>query len=100
MTNLANTSARVRVIASVDGGGAVSVTTGATVLASGLVSNNNSYVTVAAGAQTTSIRVNGNPVLTSTQNYAAGGDYTVMVYGPAAPVPFCISVGKCARCQR
>lgn len=82
VASLPNATARVRVIASVDNGGVVAVTTGSTVVSGGLVSRDSNYVLVPAGVLTNTVRVNGNIVSSGPQTFVAGNDYTMLVYGP------------------
>lgn len=86
-TALANNNSRVRVIASVDSAGVVAATAGTTNLAGGLLSPAfGNYTLVSAGSSvSTTVRVNGNIVSSGPLSFAAGADYTLLVYGsPAA----------------
>jgi hypothetical protein len=85
MKALKNTKARVRVVASVDSGGNVASTFGATTLVGSLRSPSvGPYALVDAGAGTLTMRINGVAYSTTSQTFAAGADYTVMAYGSAA----------------
>ncbi len=82
---LKNTKARVRVVASVDSGGNVASTFGATTLVGSLRSPSvGPYALVDASAGTLTMRINGVAYSTTAQTFAAGADYTVMAYGSAA----------------
>ncbi len=79
-----NTKARVRVVAGVDGAGVVAITAAGTTLVGGLRSPSvGPYQLVNAGALALQVRVGGNVVLSETRTFAAGADYTLMVYGTA-----------------
>ncbi len=83
--SLKNTKARVRVVASVDSGGNVASTFGATTLVGSLRSPSvGPYALVDAGAGTLTMRINGAAYSSTSQTFAAGADYTVMAYGSAA----------------
>nr|WP_316644245.1 DUF4397 domain-containing protein [uncultured Roseateles sp.] len=80
-----NTQARVRLVASVAGNGAVTANVGASSLNVGLPSPSvGSYVLVPAGSQLFSGQVSGNPLATETHGLLAGGDYTLLAYGTLA----------------
>lgn len=83
-----NTQARVRLVASVSGNGAVSANVGSTSLNVGLPSPSvGSYVLVPAGSQLFSGQVSGNALTAESHALAAGSDYTLLAYGPlAAPM--------------
>lgn len=81
-TTLKNTKARVRVAASVNGAGNVSVSTGGSTLVGGLRSPSvGPYTLVNAGSVDMTVRVNGSDVSSGTQTFAAGSDYTLLTYG-------------------
>jgi len=80
-----NTSARARVVAGVGSNGSAGVKIGDTTISSSLTSPGvGSYVPFTAGSSTLLTQVNGATVSSATTNFAAGGDYTVLVYGTAA----------------
>jgi hypothetical protein len=82
---LKNTKARIRVVASVDSGGNVASTFGATTLVGSLRSPSvGPYALVDAGAGTLTMRINGTAYSTDTRTFAAGTDYTLLAYGTAA----------------
>ena len=82
---LNNGNSRVRIIASVDAGGVVAATAGSTTLAGGLLSPAfGNYTLVTAGNNATTVRVNGNIIVSGPLSFAAGADYTLLVYGTAA----------------
>jgi hypothetical protein len=81
----ANTQARVRVAAAV----ADSATVAVTLAGSSLLGASGSpvvglYSLVTAASLTPSVVVNGTALVASAQALTAGGDYTLLVYGPAA----------------
>lgn len=84
-TALANTQARVRVVASVAGNGTVSATVGGTALVAGAISPAvGSYTMVTGGTLAVTLAVNGSAVAVADQALPAGGDYTLLVWGDAA----------------
>jgi hypothetical protein len=85
-TVLANTKARVRVIASVDLGGLVNANIGGAVLASGLRSPAiGNYSLVDAGNTVpTVVTVGSTDVINGTLAFSAGADYTILAYGTTA----------------
>jgi hypothetical protein len=85
-TALANTKARVRVVASVDSSGSVTGALGGVLLANGLSSPAvGTYSLVDAGTNVPlTLKVNGATVVTGGQALAAGSDYTILTYGTAA----------------
>ena len=87
-TNLANTKARVRVVAGVDTGGVVNVTAGGNTLAGGLRSPSvGPYQLVDVGSIPVVARVNGTIVVSQNLTFVAGTDYTLMTVGRlAAPL--------------
>ncbi|MDE2567028.1 MAG: DUF4397 domain-containing protein [Burkholderiales bacterium] len=83
VTRLDNTQARVRVAAGASAGGAVSASLGGVPLISGVGSPAvGLYALVAAGSESAALAVNGVSVPVTTLTLAAGGDYTLLVYGP------------------
>jgi len=86
-TNIPSTMARIRVAATMSGNSTVSTTLGSsTLLATTLAPQIGTYQTVAAGAATPVITVNGGPLTVASQTFKAGNDYTLLVYGtPALP---------------
>lgn len=84
VTSARNTQARVRMIASVNGGATVAATVGGATLAGGLRSPSvGPYTLVNAGsAVDLTVRVGGNVVSTGNRSFVAGTDYTVLAYGP------------------
>lgn len=86
LTALKNTQARVRLVAGVEGNGAVTASVGGTALNVGLRSPSvGAYVRVPAGAaQTLGLAVAGVAQADTPQAIAAGADYTVLVSGLAA----------------
>lgn len=89
-TNVVNTKARVRVVASVADSGVVSARAGTVPLVTGWQSprvgpNGSSYVQVEAGSVPLSVQVNGSTLPAGANStLAAGSDYTLLVYGAAA----------------
>ena len=82
---LANTLARVRLVASVAGNGRVTASLGGTaVMAAGTSPTVGAYTTVAAGTPAFSLSVNGQPVSTQNVTLAAGTDTTLLLWGEAA----------------
>jgi hypothetical protein len=80
---LNGTQARLRVAAGVAGGGAVSASVGGTAVLSGVGSPAvTNYVLVPAGTPSAVLSVNGNPLATNSLTLTAGGDYTLLFYGP------------------
>ena len=84
-TDMKNTKARVRLVAGLDGKGTAMMSVGGTAVAGLLTSpnNNNPYKQVTAGTATVTLTLNGTEV-TKSRTFAAGGDYTVIVYGNAS----------------
>jgi hypothetical protein len=77
-----NTQSRLRLVASIAGNGAVAASVGDTVLASNAISPNiGRYVLVPARTRTLLVQVGGQTVAAETMNFAAGQDYTLLVYG-------------------
>ena len=86
-TALRNNRARVRVVAGVDSAGVLGISVAGTTLVGALRSPSvGPYQLVAGGSQAVQVRVNGGVVSEGTQNFVAGNDYTLMVFGnPASP---------------
>ncbi len=85
ITRLDGTQARVRVAAGVADGGAVSASVAGSTLMSGVGSPAVCpYALVTAGAQPVVVAVNGTALTTAQTTLAAGADYTLLVWGPAA----------------
>jgi Domain of unknown function (DUF4397) len=85
LSTLKNTKARARLVAGVAGNGAVTADLGGTSLNVNLRSPSvGSYALVPAGTMTANVRVNATTSLGGTAVLAAGGDYTVAVYGDAS----------------
>ena len=81
----AATQARLRVAAALADAGLVNLQVGGSALLSSIsVPNVTQYVLVPAGTQTLLVTVNGTAQRTSTATLTAGGDHTLLVYGPAA----------------
>jgi hypothetical protein len=83
-STLANTLARVRVVASVAGNGKVTASLGGSTLMTAGASSVGAYVTVSAGTPAFSLSVNGQPVSTQNVTLAAGTDTPLLVWGAAA----------------
>lgn len=82
---LPNTKARVRLVAGVDTAGVVAVAVAGTTLVGGLRSPSvGPYLLVNAGALAVQVRVNGTVVADESRTFAAGTDYTLMVFGALA----------------
>lgn len=88
VARLDSTQARVRVVAGVSDSGAVSATLGGTPLLASIGSPAvGDYALVSAGTPPLAIEVNGGPLGAPATVLAAGGDYTLLVYGAlAAPL--------------
>lgn len=85
VTAYANATARARLVAAVDSNATVGATRGdTTLMTTSRAPGVGDYKTVTAGADSLSIVVNGSAVPVSTPTLAAGGDYTLMVWGTAA----------------
>ncbi|OWQ85097.1 hypothetical protein CDN99_23105 [Roseateles aquatilis] len=84
VTNFPNSTARARLVAAVGSNALVSGSIGQTQL---MPTSNaptiGDYQTVAAGAAGLAVTVNGTAMSLSAPTLAAGGDYTLMVWGPA-----------------
>jgi len=81
------TLARVRVLSGLPVGNSIQVlaTVGSTTLAPDYAPSPTHYQLVAAGSAITALTVGGAPLATlPTTTFAAGGDYTILVYGTAA----------------
>jgi hypothetical protein len=87
-----NNKARVRLAASVAGGGLVSASIGGapvfTNYRSPRVLGSGGYAQVDGGDVNVTINVNGANISNSTQTLAKGGDYTLLAYGSAASPQF------------
>jgi hypothetical protein len=84
-TVMTNTKARLRVVASVDNGGNVAASLGATTLVGSLRSPSvGPYQLVDASLTDLTVRINGAVLSSGAQTFVAGSDYTLMVYGSAA----------------
>jgi hypothetical protein len=82
---LANTLARVRIVAAVAGNGRVTASLGGSALmTAGTSPSVGAYTTVAAGSPAFSLSVNGQPVSTQNVTLAAGTDTTLLLWGDAA----------------
>lgn len=82
-----NASARIRVVADVGGGGAVTARAGTATLANNVVSPAVGSYAVVPAASALTVTVNGATVTAPTARPAAGGDYTLSVFGnTGAPV--------------
>jgi hypothetical protein len=84
---VANTLARVRLVAAVAGNGRVSATLrGTAVMTAGTSPTIGGYVGVPAGTSTLSLTVNGQPISVQNVSLAAGTDTTLLLWGdPATP---------------
>ena len=86
VTALSNRQARVRVVSAVGTNGRVTATVGGSTLASAIVSptiGNYDQVSASTGALPVVLSVNGAAVPVADLAVAAGGDYTLLVWGPA-----------------
>lgn len=82
---VANSLARVRLVAAVAGNGRVSATLGGTALmTAGTSPSVGGYVTVPAGVPAFSLSVNGQPISVQNVSLAAGTDNTLLLWGDAA----------------
>jgi hypothetical protein len=89
VTALDNPQARARVVSAVSDSGVVSASLGGTPLTSGATAPAiGSYVRLSAGSLTPTVTVNGTAMTLSAQTVAAGGDYTLLVWGSAAAPQF------------
>lgn len=85
VSTLKNTFARARLVAGATNNAAVTASLGATNLNVNLRSPSvGSYALVPAGTLNAAISVNATTSLSGSVNLAAGGDYTLAVYGDAA----------------
>jgi hypothetical protein len=84
---LPNTNARVRIWSAVPGAPALEVlaTVGSTVLKQDAAPFPSHYQVVPAGSKITALTIGGTPVALPADTFAAGGDYTILVYssGPS-----------------
>jgi Domain of unknown function (DUF4397) len=90
VTELPNTSARIRVVANVEGSGTVVATVNGVQLdASTLVSPQvDSYAVISSGALAASVVVGGSTFTPTLPAATAGADYTLLVAGTAASPTF------------
>jgi hypothetical protein len=87
VTALSNRQARVRVVSAVGGNGRVTAALGGSTLASAVTSptiGNYGQVTATGSALPVVLSVNGSAVAVADVAVAAGGDYTLLVWGTAA----------------
>lgn len=85
LSAMPTSQARVRVVASADGRGAVGVTWDGQALAAALSSPTiGPYTSVAAGTRTLNVLVNGQVVSSALRSLAVGVDYTLLVWGNGA----------------
>jgi Domain of unknown function (DUF4397) len=78
------TQVRVRLAAGVGGNGNVSAKVGTTNVSSSTISPSvSSYVLAPSGNQTLLVQLGTANIFSATQNFVAGGDYTVLASGPA-----------------
>jgi hypothetical protein len=79
-----NAQARVRVVAGVSGGAAVTATVaGSTLMSAAAAPALTPYALVNAGTVAVAAAANGNATQLTTATLTGGGDYTLLVYGPA-----------------
>lgn len=80
---LANPQARVRAVAGVSDGGAVTAAVGTSTLITGVGSPSlTNYQLVSAGTVSVTASADGNAAAAVGASLVGGGDYTVLVYGP------------------
>lgn len=85
VSNFPNSTARARLVAAVGGSALVAGTVGQTqLMPTSTAPTIGDYKTVSAGANSLAIYVNGTAMTLSSPTLAAGGDYTLMVWGPAS----------------
>ncbi len=85
LTSLPNTQARLRVVASAESRGTVSVQLDGNTVAAGLRSPTiGPYLLLDSGDHTVNVLLNGTSVSNATRTLAAGGDYTLLAYGTDA----------------
>ncbi|WP_422010951.1 DUF4397 domain-containing protein [Roseateles sp.] len=85
VTGYANTLTRVRAVNALAGSPVVAATVnGNNILPASLPPNKTDYFSFTAGASTTSITVNSIPLTVGSPNFAAGGDYTLLIWGDAS----------------
>lgn len=83
--NYPNTLTRVRAVNALAGTPVVSTTiNGNNILPASLPPNTSNYFSFTSGASTTTITVNSIPLNVTVPAYAAGTDYTLLVWGTAA----------------
>jgi Domain of unknown function (DUF4397) len=79
------TQVRVRLAAGVGGNGNVSAKVGTSTVSGSAVSPSvSSYVLAPSGNQTLLVQLGASTILSATQNFLAGGDYTVLASGTAS----------------
>lgn len=85
ISNFATQVSRARVVAAVAGNATVAAQiNGASLLPSSVAPTIGDYQTVAAGASSLSLSINGAPMSVSAPTLKAGGDYTLLVWGDAS----------------
>lgn len=83
--NYPTTLTRVRAVNALAGTPQVSATiAGNNILPTSLPPNTTDYASFTAGANTTSVLINGVPTGPTSTTFAAGGDYTMLIWGTAA----------------
>lgn len=83
--NYPNTLTRVRAVNALAGTPIVATTVnGNNILPASLPPNTSNYFSFASGASTTSITVNSIPLNITSPTFAAGGDYTLLIWGTAS----------------
>ena len=83
--NYPNTLTRVRAVNALAGTPIVATTVnGNNILPASLPPNTSNYFSFTAGASTTNITVNSIPLNITSPTFAAGGDYTLLIWGTAS----------------
>ncbi|MFG6467186.1 DUF4397 domain-containing protein [Roseateles sp. BYS87W] len=83
--NYANSLTRVRAVNALAGTPIVAASVnGNNILPASLPPNTTDYYSFTAGASTTSITVNSIPLTVGSPSFAAGGDYTLLIWGDAS----------------
>jgi hypothetical protein len=83
--NFANTLTRVRAVNALAGTPIVAASVnGNNILPASLPPNTTEYFSFNAGASTTAVTVNSIPVNLGSPTFAAGGDYTLLIWGDAS----------------
>jgi hypothetical protein len=83
--NYPNTLTRVRAVNALAGTPIVATTiNGNNILPASLPPNTSNYFSFTAGASTTVVTVNSIPLNIASPTFAAGGDYTLLIWGDAA----------------